>query len=176
MNLSIQQEIHSFGEELQKYCTSSFLNELEKELGFVQRSRKFTGYDLTSIRIWISQLIASDSLVRICNPLHVTTETLISPEGLNKRFNSKAVSFFKQYLLNYYHGKPTRRRNNLLRIGSRLVNVSTHGYLILKMTDTFYKLIETFKILIIRAFLFIFRSCCSAYFLKLFSIAFHHYC
>ncbi|SCA97098.1 Transposase for insertion sequence element IS231B [Bacillus mycoides] len=43
----------------------------------------------------MSQRIASDSLVRLCSQLHAATGTLISPEGLNKRFNKKAVCFLK---------------------------------------------------------------------------------
>lgn len=61
----------------------------------VQRKRKFSGQDLATICVWISQQVASDSLVRLCSQLHAVTGTLMSPEGLNKRFNKKAVCFLK---------------------------------------------------------------------------------
>ncbi|PFX65074.1 IS4 family transposase, partial [Bacillus toyonensis] len=41
------------------------------------------------------QRVASDSLVRLCSQLHAVTGTLMSPEGLNKRFDKKAVFFLK---------------------------------------------------------------------------------
>ncbi len=95
MNLSIQDELQLFTEELYQYFTPSFLEKLARELDFVQRKRKFSGQDLATICVWVSQRIASDSLVRLCSQLHAATGTLISPEGLNKRFNKKAVCFLK---------------------------------------------------------------------------------
>ncbi|HGR5009231.1 TPA: IS4 family transposase, partial [Bacillus tropicus] len=80
---------------LYQHLTPSFLENLAKELIFVKRKRKFSGNDLAIICFWISQHVASDSLVRLCSQLHAVTGTLMSPEGLNKRFNKKAVCFLK---------------------------------------------------------------------------------
>ncbi|MGG0442945.1 IS4 family transposase [Bacillus mycoides] len=95
MNLSIQEELQPFAEELQRYITPDFLEELAREMKFVKRKRKFSGSDLATICIWISQRVASDSLVRLCSRLHAVTSTVLSPEGLNKRFNEKSVLFLK---------------------------------------------------------------------------------
>ncbi|AOM11816.1 IS4 family transposase [Bacillus thuringiensis] len=95
MNISIQDELQLFAEELHQYLSPSFLERLARELDFVQRKRKFSGHDLATICVWISQRVASDSLVRLCSQLHAATGTLISPEGLNKRFNKKAVCLLK---------------------------------------------------------------------------------
>lgn len=95
MNLSIQDELQSFAEELQRYVTPVFLEELARDIEFIKRKRKFSGSDLATICIWISQRVASDPLVRLCSRLHAATGTLLSPEGLNKRFNVKAVLFLK---------------------------------------------------------------------------------
>ncbi len=101
MNLSIQldghiqDELQPFAEELKRYITPVFLEELAREIGFIKRKRKFSGSDLATICIWISQRVASDSLVRLCSRLHAATGTLLSPEGLNKRLNTKAVLFLQ---------------------------------------------------------------------------------
>ncbi|MFK4289200.1 hypothetical protein ABH955_000521 [Bacillus sp. RC240] len=95
MNLSIRSELQLFAEELHQHLTPSFLEKLARELAFVQRKRKFSGRDLAIICVWISQRVANDSLVRLCSQLHAVTGTLMSPEGLNKRFNKKAVCFLK---------------------------------------------------------------------------------
>ncbi|MDA2118451.1 IS4 family transposase [Bacillus cereus group sp. MYBK59-1] len=95
MNLSIQDELQLFSEELYSHLTPSLLEELAKELGFVKRKRKFSGNELAAICIWVSQRTASDSLIRLCSQLHAATGTLMSPEGLNKRFDKKAVEFLK---------------------------------------------------------------------------------
>ncbi|AJK38583.1 putative transposase for insertion sequence element IS231B (plasmid) [Bacillus thuringiensis serovar kurstaki] len=101
MNLSIQDELQLFSEELYRHLTPSLLEELAKELGFVKRKRKFSGNELATICIWVSQRTASDSLVRLCSQLHAATGTLMSPEGLNKRFDKKAVEFLKYIFLHY---------------------------------------------------------------------------
>ncbi|PFV51756.1 IS4 family transposase [Bacillus cereus] len=95
MNLSIQDELQPFAEELKRYTTPVFLEELAREIGFIKRKRKFSGSDLATICIWISQRVASDPLVRLCSRLHAATGTLLSPEGLNKRLNTKAVLFLQ---------------------------------------------------------------------------------
>ncbi|MBY0595149.1 hypothetical protein [Bacillus bingmayongensis] len=46
MNLSIQSELQLFAEELHRYLTSLFLEELARELAFVQQKHKFSGHDL----------------------------------------------------------------------------------------------------------------------------------
>ncbi|MBY7110676.1 IS4 family transposase [Bacillus sp. 17RED48] len=95
MNLSIQDELQPFAEVLKRYITPVFLEELAREIGFIKRKRKFSGSDLATICIWVSQRIASDSLVRLCSQLHAATGTLMKSEGLNKRLNKKAVCFLK---------------------------------------------------------------------------------
>ena len=66
MNLSIQEELQPFAEELQRYITPEFLEELVREMKFVKRKRKFSESDLATICIWSSQRVASDSLIRLC--------------------------------------------------------------------------------------------------------------
>lgn len=95
MNLSIQDELKPFAEELKRYITPVFLEELAREIGFIKRKRKFSGSDLATICIWIGQRVASDPLVRLCSRLHAATGTLLSPESLNKRLNTKAVLFLQ---------------------------------------------------------------------------------
>lgn len=54
MNLSIQVELQPFAEELQRYITPVFLEQLSRKIGFIKRKRKFPGSDLAIICIWIS--------------------------------------------------------------------------------------------------------------------------
>ncbi|MEC3353084.1 IS4 family transposase, partial [Bacillus cereus] len=48
MNLSIQDELQLFSEELYRHLTPSLLEELAKELGFVNRKRRLSGTDLAT--------------------------------------------------------------------------------------------------------------------------------
>lgn len=54
MNLSIQDELQLFSEELYHHLTPSLLEEPAKKLGFVKRKRKFFGNELATICIWVS--------------------------------------------------------------------------------------------------------------------------
>ncbi|MBG9832077.1 transposase for insertion sequence element IS231A (plasmid) [Bacillus wiedmannii] len=76
MNLSIQEELQPFAEELQRYITPEFFDELAREIKFVKRKRKFSGADLAIICVWISQRAASDPLVQLCSRLHAVTGTV----------------------------------------------------------------------------------------------------
>lgn len=51
MNLSIQDQLQIFSEELYRHLIPSLLEELAKELGFVKRKRKFSGNELATICI-----------------------------------------------------------------------------------------------------------------------------
>jgi hypothetical protein len=77
MNLSIQDELQLFSEELYRHLTPSLLEEL-KRIRFCKKKTKVFGNELATICIWVSQRTASDSLVRLCSQLHATTGTLMS--------------------------------------------------------------------------------------------------
>lgn len=51
---------------------------------------------MAALCISISQQVASDSLTRLCSQLYANTATLMSPEGLNQRFNRCAVLFIQR--------------------------------------------------------------------------------
>ncbi|EOO71519.1 transposase for insertion sequence element IS231F [Bacillus cereus VD021] len=84
MNLSIQDELQPSAEELQRYVTPVFLEELARELEFVKRKRKFSGSDLATICIWISQRVASEPLVRLCSRLHEQKDCVLPKSALGK--------------------------------------------------------------------------------------------
>lgn len=96
MNLSIQNEFYLFAEELQQHLSPHVFQQLAQETGFVKRKSKYGARDLAALCIWISQHIASDSLTRLCSQLYANTATLMSPEGLNQRFNPAAVAFLRK--------------------------------------------------------------------------------
>ncbi|MCG7317816.1 IS4 family transposase, partial [Brevibacillus laterosporus] len=47
--------------------------------------------ELVALCVWLSQKVASTSLMKLCSRLEAYTGILMSPEGLNKRFNRQAV-------------------------------------------------------------------------------------
>lgn len=96
MNLSIQYEFHFSAEELQRHLSPHIFQQLAQETGFVKRKSKYGARELAALCIWISQQVASDSLTRLCSQLYANTAILMSPEGLNQRFNRCAVLFLQR--------------------------------------------------------------------------------
>jgi hypothetical protein len=47
----------------------------------------------------MSQNIVSTSLTKLCSQLEASTGVLMSPEGLNQRFNNNAVRFLQRLLV-----------------------------------------------------------------------------
>lgn len=89
-------ELTLFAQELQRFLSPIVLKEIAKQVGFVQRSSKYQADGLIALCVWLSQEVASTSLTQLCSRLEVSTGILISPEGLNQRFNPAAVTFLRE--------------------------------------------------------------------------------
>src|SRR4051794_6340334 len=96
MALSFSEELHLFSQELQRLLSPSALQEIAKQVGFVKRSSKYQADELIALCVWLSQEVASTSLTQLCSRLEASTSVLMSPEGLNQRFNPEAVAFLRK--------------------------------------------------------------------------------
>lgn len=96
MNPIISNELNLFAQELQRFLSPMILQKMAKQVGFVQRASKYQSNELMALCVWLSQEIASTSLTQLCSRLEASTGVLISPEGLNQRFNPAAVSFLQE--------------------------------------------------------------------------------
>ena len=100
MSFSVSDEMSLFSQELHTYLSPSSFQQLAKKIGFVQRTSKYQAQELIALCVWLSQQVASTPLTQLCSCLEASTGVLISPEGLNQRFNSSAVQFLQQVLAN----------------------------------------------------------------------------
>jgi hypothetical protein len=91
--LFLSDSITLFAQELQRFLSSTTLQEIAKKTNFVQRSSKYQGNEL--LCVWLSQEVASTALTQLCSRLEASTGVLMSPEGLNQLFNSTAVAFLR---------------------------------------------------------------------------------
>ncbi|EJQ94050.1 hypothetical protein II1_04640 [Bacillus cereus MC118] len=103
MNLSILDELELFSKELQRYMSPHVLEQLAREIGFVQRKSKYRAQDLVALCVWLSKNVAHTSLTQLCSRLETNTGISMSPEGLNQRFNARAVQFLQQILTYLLH-------------------------------------------------------------------------
>ncbi|TKH08285.1 IS4 family transposase, partial [Bacillus wiedmannii] len=98
MSISVSDELQLFAQEIQSLLSPNTLQNLARDVGFVQRTSKYRAQDLIALCVWISQSVAKTSLTQLCSCLEASTEVLISPEGLNQRFNAAAVQFLQKVL------------------------------------------------------------------------------
>lgn len=96
MDLSLSEELHLFSQELQRFLSPVVLQDIARQVGFVKRSSKYQANELIALCVWLSQEIASTSLTQLCSRLEASTGVLMSPEGLNQRFNPAAVAFLRE--------------------------------------------------------------------------------
>ncbi len=96
MNDVISEELTLFAQELQRFLSPAILQKMAKETGFVRRNSKYQANELIALCVWLSQEVASTSLTQLCSRLEASTGVLMSPEGLNQRFNIEAVAFLRE--------------------------------------------------------------------------------
>ncbi|HER2162624.1 TPA: IS4 family transposase, partial [Streptococcus pyogenes] len=78
---SISDEMNLFSQELQNYLSSTSLQELAKEVGFVQRTSKYQAQELIALCVWLSQQVASILLMQLCSRLEASIGVLMSAKG-----------------------------------------------------------------------------------------------
>ncbi|MGQ8826318.1 IS4 family transposase [Bacillus wiedmannii] len=98
MSNSVSNDLQLFAQEIQSLLSPNTLQNLARDVGFVQRTSKYQAQDLVALCVWLSQSVAKTSLTQLCSCLEASTAVLISPEGLNQRFNAAAVQFLQQVL------------------------------------------------------------------------------
>ncbi|SDD46174.1 hypothetical protein SAMN04487767_106142 [Bacillus wiedmannii] len=73
MNPIISNELNLFAQELQYFLSPVVLQDIARQVGFVQRSSKYQANELITLCVWLSQEIASTSLTQLCGQLEAST-------------------------------------------------------------------------------------------------------
>lgn len=61
------------------FLSPNALQNLARDVGFVQRLSKYQAKDLIALCVWMSQKVATTSLTQLSSCLEASTEVLISP-------------------------------------------------------------------------------------------------
>ncbi|MED2922664.1 IS4 family transposase [Bacillus thuringiensis] len=107
MSVSVSDELQLFAQEIQSSLSPNALRDLARDAGFVQRASKYQAKDLVALCVWVNQNVAMTSLNQLSSCLEASTAVLISPEGLNQRFNKAAVQFLQHLLAELINQKLT---------------------------------------------------------------------
>ena len=100
--------------DIQKQCSSSSLEALARETGFLKRKRQMTPEAFLALCVLESQPSCQLSLGRMCSRLHLKNNLLISEEGLNQRFSAEAVCFLKELLCRLVQARFIGQEESLL--------------------------------------------------------------
>ncbi|EHL68189.1 hypothetical protein HMPREF1014_04739 [Bacillus sp. 7_6_55CFAA_CT2] len=98
MSVSVSNELQLFAQEIQSALSPNALRDLARDVRFVQRTSKYQAKDFVALCVWMNHNVATTSLTQLSSCLEASTEVLISPEGLNQRFNQAAVQFLQHIL------------------------------------------------------------------------------
>ncbi|PKJ55677.1 IS4 family transposase [Bacillus sp. SN10] len=107
MSISVSDELQLFAQEIQRFLSPNILLDFARDVGFVKRTSKYQAKDLVALCVWMSQNVATTSLTQLSSCLEASTEVLISPEGLNQRFNKAAVQLLQHVLAELLNHKLT---------------------------------------------------------------------
>ncbi|ANP80134.1 transposase [Bacillus sp. B25(2016b)] len=107
MSVSVSDELQLFAQEIQSALSPKTLRSVARSVGFVKRISKYQAQDLVALCVWMSQNVATTSLAQLSSCLEASTEILISPEGLNQRFNPAAVQLLQHILAELLNKKLT---------------------------------------------------------------------
>ncbi len=95
VELTLEDEFELLSDELGRIFSSNFLDELAKTHKFKQRKGKLDPLDFVSLCSFFNEGSGTKSLSQLCALLTAEREVSISTEGLNQRFNKKAVAMMK---------------------------------------------------------------------------------
>jgi hypothetical protein len=98
-------DLSLFAKELRRYMSPAVLNQIAIETGSMKRKRKCYGYHFLSLCVWLNQKIATTPLTQLCSQFEAATGIALSPEGLNQRFNTASVDFFRTVLTTLLQAK-----------------------------------------------------------------------
>lgn len=101
-SMSLIEELQLLDQELKNKFSLSFLESLARETGRIQRARKCKAQDIVSLCVFLSKTVGTESLASLCTKLNETTDVSLSLEGLNQRFTSHTVQFFRQIFIGLF--------------------------------------------------------------------------
>lgn len=93
--LTVKEVLDVLGQELHRTFSPSHLTQLARKSGFIQRESKCTAQDFVSLCVFLDDDVATTRLSRLCNHLDAENHLSMSTEGLNQRFNPRAVAFLQ---------------------------------------------------------------------------------
>ncbi len=102
-SINFTEELQLLSQELKNTFSLSFLESLAHETGMIQHKRKCKAQDIVFLCVFLSKTVGTESLASLCAKLNKVTGVSLFSEGLNQRFTSHTIRFFKQIFARLFH-------------------------------------------------------------------------
>jgi hypothetical protein len=93
--LTLEEEIQIFAEELKSYFSNKELEQIARQVGFVQREGKLKAWHFLFLCSFIGINVAKDTLGTLCSKIGSKLKVIVSNQAIDKRFSQKCVEFIK---------------------------------------------------------------------------------
>jgi hypothetical protein len=93
--LTLEEEIQIFAEELKSYFSIKELEQIARQVGFVQREGKLKAWHFLFLCSFIGIDVAKDTLQTLCSKIGSKLKIIVSNQAIDKRFSQKCVEFIK---------------------------------------------------------------------------------
>lgn len=103
--LKLDKELQVLFQEIQLNFTSKQINKWARETEFVKRNTKLKPEYFLLLSSFLGESFGEKSLVQLCAQLCATFDLELTAEGLNQRFNPKAVEFLKRIFQSMFMGQ-----------------------------------------------------------------------
>lgn len=93
--LTLEEEIQIFADEIKSYFSSKELEQIARQVGFVQREGKLKAWHFLFLCSFIGIDVAKDTLATLCSKIGAKLKVVVSNQAIDKRFSQKCVEFIK---------------------------------------------------------------------------------
>ncbi|MDC3418340.1 hypothetical protein [Aquibacillus salsiterrae] len=94
--MNMREDILPFAQAIYSTISKSALRVLARETKFVQRKGKLKPEDFLVLCSLLEDSVSDDSLQELCGTLSHQSNTSLSKQALDNRFNEKAIAFLKE--------------------------------------------------------------------------------
>lgn len=122
----ISKRIRELIQKLKELFLKEIIEKMGKKTKFIQRRGKLTPEAFASLCIFNNNDLCTSSLSELCCKLEINNNISISEEGLNERFNEKAVTFMQEILKEMFkkQNEILRRKEHHLKLHFNRINVT----------------------------------------------------
>lgn len=93
--LTLEEEMQIFAEEIRNYFSKEELEEIAREVGFVQRKGKLEAWHFLFLCSFIGIDVAKDTLSTLCSKIGAKLKIIVSNQAIDKRFTKQCVEFMR---------------------------------------------------------------------------------